>query len=387
MRFVKNLNPIHNFNLGLPSRKFPRPEEFRQENYEASFDRHVLAYDAVQRDGEILLICPPLLNNQKTFKRLEFFEMPSGRRVEPSVNTFNRFTRIRFPVGDDTYCIVARGEFGEYVIQSTPNMCDRFAGLRVGVTVSKNNDPTWLADWARFHARTAGMEAFLLYDNNSTVYDPDVIFDHMKDVGLKEFMIVKWPYKWGPIGFLEGHRRNHWDSNFGQLGMFEHARWTYLEKARSILNCDADELVCPLEGDRSIFEAVETDPNHYKCMKGLWVEALRDDRLDGTAPRHAHFTHTLNPPAETLTKWACVPGEMPSGVNFGTHVLRNTRGNPFRKHLSEDFVYFHFRGLTTSWKPERSSASQKQIIENGQSVTESGALRAAFERAGMLADA
>ena len=78
---------------------------------------------------------------------------------------------------------------------------------------------------------------------------------------------------------------------------------------------------------------------------------------------------------------------MPSGVNFGTHVLRNTRGNPFRKHLSEDFVYFHFRGLTTSWKPERSSASQKQIIENGQSVTESGALRAAFERAGMLADA
>src|SRR5665213_36842 len=61
------------------------------------------------------------------------------------------------------------------------------------------------------------------------------------------------PFKYGPQSTLA---QGLWDSDFYQLGAWEHARWRFLTQARSAMNTDIDELVVSARG-RSVFEAAE----------------------------------------------------------------------------------------------------------------------------------
>jgi hypothetical protein len=64
---------------------------------------------------------------------------------------------------------------------------------------------------------------------------------------------MEWPFKYGPQG---ANSWDHWDSDFCQLGAWEHARWRFLQNARSAMNSDIDELVLSKSG-QSVFEAAE----------------------------------------------------------------------------------------------------------------------------------
>ena len=79
--------------------------------------------------------------------------------------------------------------------------------------------------------------------------------------------IVPWLFKFGPQGTLT---RGTWDSDYCQLGAWEHARWKYLTRARSVQNSDIDELVVSTRG-RSNFAAVENDPFGMLRYTGRWI--------------------------------------------------------------------------------------------------------------------
>jgi len=351
------LETVHFFDLGLPPREPPRPVAFREPDYLDKFDQHVMIYDVIRSGDSAIAICPDLSACNMQVEAATFFAEPSGEAVVGVRYGFDRHARILFEgLASNVTALRVAGPCGEKALYPGRARLGLFDGRRCLLTISKNNSLEWIVDWARFHVQTAGADALLLYDNGTTLYTPEELAEALADTGLEALVVVRWPYKWGPLGFQVRHRRRYWDSNFAQIAMFEHARWKYLAKARSVLNLDVDELAVSNIPGHTVFESVEAGPGGYMVFEGVWIEA-------GTAsashpPRHRDFRFTNDPPSPSPTKWACVPARTPEGVNWATHALRTGRKTRYRGNdLSQDAVFFHFRGVTSAWKTER-----KQVL-------------------------
>ena len=111
---------------------------------------------------------------------------------------------IEVPEGDT--CLQLQTVAGSKVLDIRPSARQVFRGRRVLFTLSKNNHPTWICDWMRFHRDLHAADAVLLYDNASTIYTADALLEKMNQVsGYSSICVVSWPYKYGPAGSRPGH--------------------------------------------------------------------------------------------------------------------------------------------------------------------------------------
>ncbi|PPQ30741.1 hypothetical protein CCR94_11815 [Rhodoblastus sphagnicola] len=236
---------------------------------------------------------------------------------------------------------------------ASPSGAELFAGRRVLFTLSKNNKLSWIQDWIRYHRDNHGADALLLYDNGSTDYDVHALAQAIAEVGgLKASAIVEWPFKYGPLG--GGDRP--WDSDFCQSGMLEHARWRFLARARSALNCDIDELVV---GPGSIFAAAESSPLGAITCQGHWLYGISGGGLD-TPPqeraRHRDYFVAEKPnmqfgvipkhPNSCRRKWAVAPARCPERAQWRTHRFAGW----FARNVPSLFYSFrHLHPINTNW--------------------------------------
>ncbi len=391
MEYIRNssLNTLHFSDLALPSRSAPRPLAYQVDDYSRKFDFETLVYDGIRDEKSVVFIAPPLFDNHDAFSKIEFQDS-FGKPVLPEVSEFDRVTRIRFALDKEVSGLNANGAFGNREITFDQEQSAIFAGKRVAVTMSKNNHPEWIADWAEYHVKMHGLEAVLLYNNNTDAYDIDILREVVAASGLSLLMVVDWPFKWGPVGiFTKEGRMEYGDSNFSQIGMLEHSRWKYLQKAKSVLNVDVDELVYPVTGNSSIFDCVEQSSPHYISFVGQWVESCASP-LEGLAFRHRHYVKSAKPPScrmnDDACKYAVVPSCSPEFCIWGIHKIRKpVGGRPWAWSISQDFRFHHFRGITIGWMPERSVEAQKAILENTQLEIDENVLRT-FTRVGWLSE-
>ena len=94
--------------------------------------------------------------------------------------------------------ISVAGERFEVATPVTRAELDRFAGMNAHFTMSLDNDPEWIRDFALFHRRTQGLQAMVLFDNGSTRYPLSVVEDALQDAGLSDFAVVSVPLPYGP---------------------------------------------------------------------------------------------------------------------------------------------------------------------------------------------
>ncbi len=171
------------------------------------------------------------------------------------VQELDRHMRITVQLRGRPDHVVLQSQMGDMRVPVIEADQKTFAGKRVLLTLSKNNRLEWICDWIRFHQDHHGANAVLLYDNNSTLYSLDELASAIANLpGIEATKVIHWPYKYGP----QGHGGGFWDSDFCQSGALEDARWRYLQRARSVLNVDIDELVLPRS--QSVFERVEAGP-------------------------------------------------------------------------------------------------------------------------------
>jgi hypothetical protein len=237
----------------------------------------------------------------------------------------------------------------------SPPETANYKALRVLCTISKNNDLTWICDWARYNRDVHGAQAVLLYDNASTLYDMNELIARLGEVeGLAFVGVVPFPFRFGPPGL--GLRKS-WDSNFLQIGSLEHARRRFLLDAKSFLNTDVDELVVSRRGE-SVFEAAER--HGLARFYGAWIPNIRTNGIDETRPvRHTDFSHVEAPvyalrlpPYKNLCqpKWAVAPRAVPPLGHMTHHRIKNW----WRSQMwNPQFSFRHFRGLSTGWKYKR----------------------------------
>ena len=335
-----------------------RPPAFREGDFEQEHDSTTLFYDTFWYGSEILMLGPPLNNLAASFADMRVIALPSGTSCSSRTRVLELHHQVWVTAPEGTEQLILHTGAGDIVVPVRPPEPSAFAGLRVLCTMSKDNELVWIEDWVRFHRDIHGAEAVLVYDNASTAYSAEQLQERLEKLdGIVAAQVVDWPFKYGPQGYKA---LGYWDSAYSQPGVFEHARWSSLADARSVMNGDVDELVHSPRGSR-LFETVESSRFGVLRYNGLWMPTT--DRATLAAhlpPRHRDFQYYTTPRVEwnrrpprrgfSAPKWAVVPRRSPSGSQWQVHRVKRW---PAAALITPEFRYRHYRRLSTGWKYDR----------------------------------
>ena len=328
---------------GSLRRKAPRPRRYRQADYDEKFDALTVLYDCfLASDGEtVVCLGPPLFNlKRKVLRPIESaFHIPFFSRRD--LRCLDHVMQLRL-LTEVRAAPVRKNRFQQAVIKVQPNHCELFRCRRALMTISKDNELTWIRDWVHFHATNHGCDAVLMYDNNSTKYDTDRLRDTISSVpGIAVAVVVKWPFPFGPGG---GPSRA-WDSDFAQYAMLEHGRHRFLAHAEGVINADVDELVMTV-GGLSVFELAKNSQTGYLQYTGTMIENV--SHLDGSdTVRHANFRYRNCPPRSAIRKWTVVPTRCPENSQWLVHDVVGMQPD---QSASAQVEHRHFAGITTGWR-------------------------------------
>jgi hypothetical protein len=350
-QFVAGLSPVILSSDTAVTRTPPRAVKDRQPDYMDNFDHDTLFYDVYEMPGQVALSGPPLRNLKSVVDvaRLEAYGSPIRRRA--AFKDGWKTQRSSLPVDEMIQKCAPVASFritAGWLDVSVPiqkNHSDTFAGKKVLFTMSKDNDLEWMYQWAEFHAKVHGVDAVLLYDNNSTRYTPQEILSTLASVdGIDAAVVVPWSYRYGP----GPGPKKQWDSNYCQYSMIEHARRRFLALAAAAVNLDIDELVVSEDGV-SMFDHLAAEKSGAIRFSGRWVETV-DGARDGS-PRFIDFSYVDSRRDRSLEKWAAVPAAIPYENQWQVHGF----GGGFEPPIVYDLNHRHFRGINYNWKYDRTN--------------------------------
>lgn len=329
----------------------PRARDKQQQDYTDRFDYQTLFYDAfVAESGSVVLSGPPMLNLSSILE--EAVWTIGGASVRADLSDLDRTQHSRINghyVPGDLLTLEVGSEILSTVLDRSNT--EIFEGKHVLMTKSKDNELSWIRDWAQFHSSRHGFDAILFYDNGSNGYTPRDILEAIQSVsGIDTAVVVSWPFKFGPQGGNYGGVSNApWDSDFCEYSILEHARYRFLTDAAYVSNHDIDELIVTADG-RSIFEHVDESETGAIRYKGQWIESV-----GATNTGIASFTDYIFFDVHRRlgsTKWTATGSSMRKARQWSTH---NIRGIPMRDVA--DVCHRHFVAISNSWKYSRRGRS------------------------------
>ena len=246
----------------------------------------------------------------------------------------------------------------QFVLPVQPNASAELAGRRVLFTMSKDNDLGWIREWARYHVALHGADAVLLFDNGSSRYATAEIEDALLSVnGLAKIAVASWPYRYGATD--NAVRNNPYYALFAQVSAMSVALRRYASMAEGLLNCDIDELAAT-PANTNVFELACQARHGLLVMEGQFVEAEPEAGAPAGSLTHRNFQSRLRDPALRLSrprKWVLDPSR-PWVQSLAVHPYMHwIKGRPwFGKTQSDAVFYWHFRGINTNWKDNRTQS-------------------------------
>jgi hypothetical protein len=344
-----------------------RPQSF----YDA-FEQRALFYDCFwHHDGQrVLLVGPPpgsLDYNAMVFT-VAGTRLVSRTYVSASV-CITELVNVPSSAREIAVSFAGSG----FALPIQPSHCVELAGSRVLFTMSRNNELSWVREWALWHTRHHGADTVVLVDNGSTNYSVDDLRVTLSAVpGIRNVAVHSWPQTFGPPDPAVFNFRE-W-SRFLQLCSMSMVLRRYGMRAHGLLNCDIDELAITHSG-RPIYDVAKESAGGLIVFRGTWVEAQPEPGAPPHPP-HSAYRHILADPKRARSaqrKWALDPTR-PWVERLSVHPYWHWVEGRDRKAKSmpDDASYFHFRGINTNWKDPRTTPPSG-------STTRSPALDRGFE--------
>ena len=303
----------------------------------AAYDSTTIAYDAQYdpADRRLRLYCPRLFNLAAHLKAADL-------RADGTPLRLGRIRSSRHLDIAEYRCAEAPRHL---TVGDRPLTCATverapLTGARALITMSRDNDLTWIADWVRFHQRMHGTDTLILSDTGSTAYSTADLAAALAPLGLAHLFIVAAPFRFGP---LNPDSTNRSRGDFLQPCLLTLLRDRFLSRAAGILVADVDELVVPR--GRTIYDALQSPLGHL-TFPGVWRYPAPDEQTN-------HRSHRMQRPGDAPcpTKYALRPtgplGRRPMQVH-------HLGGVPRRLIPSGGFYYLHCNGISNSWKYDRS---------------------------------
>ncbi|QMU57322.1 MAG: hypothetical protein GKR98_03325 [Boseongicola sp.] len=344
------------------------------ENYDHQYDFNTLVYDCFfdPTSREVLLLAPPLLNFQALLETAEFL-IDGETRAPLRIENLSRCSVIAFAAGPEIprSLSITHAQFGGMMNIGQSHL-ETFAGTNAIYSISRNNRLEWIQDWLHYYINEHGATSVILTDNGSTDYSPSELRDAIGDMaGLEQAAILRARYPFGP----RAESKVNYASLFLQRSMAELCRRRFLGQARAVLNVDIDELFHSKSG-QSVFDATVANQDGYVRADAVWVYATQSDN-DGFFRHRDHRFVSMTGKPKANRKWCVVPQGPQKGRQWLTHFIGG-RSDP----VDPDFVMWHCRQISTSWKVDR-SVSQEIPLRAELSVEK--ALDKAFVNAPLLA--
>ena len=146
---------------------FPDEELFRRQtavpvnlqgpDYLEKYDFSTFIYDAVQvvEDKKTVLICPKLFNFEYLTDQGHFSDS-SGNVVKYRVVHYRRYDEIWLESPQTEFVFHIGGR--KFPFFSSVRGNEPFRNKRSIVTISRNNDISWIIDWLTFYSKHHGLE-------------------------------------------------------------------------------------------------------------------------------------------------------------------------------------------------------------------------------------
>jgi hypothetical protein len=344
-------------------RREPRvPQRKRPQAFLDAFDATSMVYDCFwHADGaRVLLVCAAPVNLVAGYALATF--TASGRRLKHRLHTSLSAMIIELtgvPAGSTAIAMT----FGRETVQLpiNANLAQSLSGAKILFGMNKNNDLAWLREWAMFHQRLHGTDTVILYDNGSTAYVVEEVVETLRSIpGLAHVAVPVWPQPFGRTD--PAVRLNPYWAHFPQIAS---------------MSADIDELV-QAQGGRSIYEVAAGLKHGLAVFRGRWIEAVP---LAGNAVDHRGYGLVHRDPRRMRSrpnKWALDP-RRPWVGNLDVHPYWHwIAGRPMLSKVSpEGSMYWHFRGINTNWKADRTlQLPAREMLEADTD------LASAFARAG-----
>ena len=341
-------DPVVFGSRGLPSGVTVKHDEFWD-----SYDNDTLFYDAIQDDahGWIKLFLPTSVDFAKHLKRARW--MVDGKLVQPRRHKrFRVYETICLPQGADLKLSIDERTFHLALSQADH---ERYAGRRVLYTQVRNDNLDWVRDWVVAHQRNHGVDAVLVTNNDSTAYDSSTLRKTLASIaGLAIADVLDLPLRYGPhpktatkVGLTK----------FQQRLMLNLVRDRWFWKAAGVLICDVDELVTSRNG-QSIFETTAQSWTKYTRFPGQW---RYHQVIDGTQT-HADHVYRNDRDERCVSKFCIVPDSLLGRTSWSVHALEYVNRRLFP--ASRQFMHYHCRGITTSWKNARDMPDSAILVED-----------------------
>lgn len=339
-------------------------------DFAEKYDWTTLVYGAVKVSGGLVLVCPKLFNLRSILKGGRFTAGGDPLRIR-RISRFRRHDEVWLsgPVRGDTLRFTYKDlDLTGPIRAAWPG----FAGRRCLITTSKDNELDWITDWVRHYVRHQGAQAVLFYDNASTRYGPQDVLERLRGVnGLEAAQVVSVPCRYGQLG----NRPPRGIGKFLQSGLLNLARHGACADARTVLQCDVDEMAMTEEGRPTLFEAAEAGWLGYATAKAYWRTS--PPRVDGGMPRYGDHILGWSPERSTKEKWALVPKGPLRRFGWDVHGVGRYQFNDLVMQKGTRFL--HCERLSNNWKRARSEEN------NHLDAIEDPATRAFWERVGLRA--
>lgn len=342
-----------------------RPNKFiykdYAEDYKRKYDNTTVFYDIFKTESKIYLIGPPLLNLSLILQECYAYDK-NGKVTKVDIKTkvlertqlswidvseeSTEFEKLRFDFSvfqklflqeNERFSFVNIGKDFNNILEDT----------KAAMTHQLNNRLEWISDWAVYYQRIHGVDTVVIYDNNSTAYSLQDIADSLKDIpGLSNVIVVKWNFKFGPQGNPWCGPDTPWDSDFCQIGSFQHMRYFFTLKSKGFISADIDELVIPLCGIDA-FEALEQSDNGVVGFEGNTIERhVSNSNINDDFPRHYHFWERREDKSGGTIKWAGAPKKWSDeSISLTCHWVRKIKYD-----IDKRFSIGHFVRVNTGWK-------------------------------------
>lgn len=337
-------------------RRLPRaPGRSRPSSFHENFEDRCLYYDAFWYggQGQILLVGPPPLNLGPALDAASYRALPCGTNLSARLFA-SRSTMITelegAPWGTEAIEVTIGNEI--YEVSVGRDFSTDLSDAQILFAINKNNDLAWIARWADWHVKNHGTDTAIVFDNGSTRYGLEDLKETLRSTaGLARAIVFSMPQKFGPLD--KWVLTHHFWPRFLQISAVNIALRRFGMKAKGLINCDIDELV--YSGDVSAYQLASESNWGVLRMRGQWIEAV----YDGPAPRdhlgyfyrHNGMRAKLSPPKFVLDPsrdWVRDLGVHPylHRVHFAPSGARRYSGKA---------VFWHFRGINTNWKEDRTS--------------------------------
>lgn len=354
------------------TRQPEQPDLARPDDFWEGFDQFGLFYDVFRDvDGKrVWFVGPDPKNLLGSLKSCTVTGKQSGHvtKFEIVVGHENLAACVELPKIDKQFTLKIAGQQIEGKIGE--NLCDLFKDKRVLLTLNKDNDLSWIKDWARFYAKEHGADAVCIFDNGSSAYDVSDIAETLERLpNISIVQIVRWPYIFGVMDKIGQENGLNQNVRFAQPPIYPSFFLRFGQKAASILNVDIDELVLSSSGKSIFAEAEKRFFGNVKFDRFL-VENIRGENeaeLKSDFVGYHYRDKNRLGRQDHLRKWAIAPSKLRmtrKALMPWTHRVYGAL-NPYP--ASKDFKCYHFAGINTGWraktqKGERAEWQHKRHI-------------------------